>query len=127
MGASDAKPSLAGARAKVARATSHLEVFAAQWQHVVDRGDYTFVHEVHANGLNHRYRAAAVPELPAHFALVLGDCVHNLRAALDHVAHELVRADGGAPGERTHFPVMHADGRAYVWGGVPDEARVLIE
>ena len=124
---SDAKPSLTGVRAKLARATVHLEGFAAAWQEVVDRDDYTFVHEVHANGLNHRYRAAAVPELDARWALVLGDCVHNVRAALDHLAHELVRADGGTPGERTQFPVQHVAGRAFVWGGVGDEARGLIE
>jgi hypothetical protein len=125
--ASDATPSLASARAKIDRAAVHLRWFAAAWQEVVDRDDYTFVHEVHASGLNHRYRAAAVPELGAGWALVLGDCVHNVRAALDHLVHELVRADGGTPGERTHFPVQHTAGRAFVWGGVSDEARELIE
>ena len=125
-GVSDEKPSLSGARAKLARATFHLQELATAWQAVVDRGDYTFVHEVHASGLNHRHRAAAVPELDAHWSLVLGDCVHNLRAALDQLAHELVRADGGMPGDRTVFPVLHAPGRTYVWGGVSDEARELI-
>jgi hypothetical protein len=125
-GASDDKPSLAGARAKLGRATFHLQELATDWQEVVDGHDYTFVHEVHASGLNHRYRAAAVPELDARWALVLGDCVHNLRAALDHLAHDLVRADGGTPGERTQFPVQHTAGPAFVWGGVSDEARGLI-
>ncbi len=126
-GVSDEKPSLTGARAKVARAELHLQAFATAWRQVVDRGDYTFVHEVHASGLNHRYRAAAVPELDGGYVLTLGDCVHNLRAALDHLAHELVRADGGTAGERTQFPVLAAPGRAFVWGGVSDDARELIE
>jgi hypothetical protein len=35
----------------------------------------------------------------------LGDCVHNLRSALDLLAVELVRANGGTPGDYTAFPV----------------------
>jgi hypothetical protein len=124
---SDEKPSLTGARVKLGRAVVHLRSFEAEWQQVVDRDDYTFVHEVHAGGLNHRYRAVAVPEIDPLWALMLGDCAHNLRAALDHLARALVLADGGVPGERTLFPVQHAESRAFVWGGVSDEARELIE
>ena len=123
---SDEKPSLSGPRVKLDRASAHFEAFATAWQQVVDRDDFTFVHEVHANGVNHRYRAAAVPELDVRWALILGDCVHNLRAALDHLAYELVRVDGGTPGERTQFPVQYVEGPAFVWGGVSDEARGAI-
>src|SRR5262249_7164580 len=104
----------------------HLRAFETEWQQVVDRDVYTFVHEVHASGLNHRYRATAVPDLDPNWALMLGDCAHNLRASLDHLANELVRADGGLPGARTQCPVQHAEVRPFVWGGVSDEARELI-
>ncbi|MGI8806666.1 MAG: hypothetical protein ACR2KK_02195 [Acidimicrobiales bacterium] len=36
---------------------------------------------------------------------VIGDCIHNLRAALDHLAWSLVVAGNGTPNEGTYFPV----------------------
>ncbi len=121
-GANGDKPSLDGARARVERAEAHLRAFEVAWQEVVDRDAYTFVHEVHASGLNHRYRAAAVPALDDRWALVLGDCVRSLRAALDHVAYELVRADGGTPDDRTRFPARMLPTGLQVHGGVADGA-----
>jgi hypothetical protein len=119
----DAKPSLLGPFAKVDRAEAHLRTFEANWQRVIDTNTYTFVHEVNADGLSHRYRAVDVPELDDRWALVLADCAHNLRSALDHLAHELVRANGGAPDEHTRFPVGAAGGT----DDIADDAQQLIE
>ena len=58
---------------------------------------------------------------------MIGDCVHNLRAALDYLAHELVRANGGTPDDHTQFPVHAAPGGVRVHGGIADEALALIE
>ena len=72
------------------------------WQKVVDSNAFTFIHEVNADGVSHRYRAVDVPDLDDHWALVLGDCVHNLRSALDYLVYELVRANGGTPDDHAH-------------------------
>ena len=38
-------------------------------------------------------------------ALFIGDIVHNLRTALDHLAWQLVEAGGGMPNKDTFFPI----------------------
>jgi len=35
----------------------------------------------------------------------MGDCIHNLRCALDHIAYALVLANNGEPTIRTMFPI----------------------
>jgi len=43
------------------------------------------------------------------WATVIGDCVHNLRSTLDHLAHELVTLGGGVPQtgrSGTQFPIL---------------------
>lgn len=121
------KPSLAAPRAKLERAEQHLRAFESAWQNVIDSGVYSFIHEVNADGVSHRYRAITVPELDDSWSLTLGDCAHNLRGALDYLAYELVRANGGTPDHDTVFPVQSAPGEVQVHGGVADDALVLIE
>ena len=55
------KPSLSGPLSKVQRAQFHLLSFEAAWQKVIDSDAFTFIHEVNADGLSHRYRAVDVP------------------------------------------------------------------
>ena len=121
------KPSLDGPRTKLAWAESHLQLFQDEWQKLVDAHAYTFIHEVHADGLNHRYRAVAVPELDPKWTLLLGDCIHNLRSALDQLVCELVRANGGTPELGTQFPAHAEPGGVRIPGGVAPEALRLIE
>jgi hypothetical protein len=123
----DDKPSLAAPRAKLRRAELHLRTFESAWQKVIDAEVYSFIHEVNADGVSHRYRAVTVPDLDDRWALMLGDCVHNLRASLDYLAFELVRANGGTPDHHTTFPVHSAPGGVRVHGGVAGEALHLIE
>ena len=39
------------------------------------------------------------------WSLILGDLLHNLRSALDHLAWQLVVDGGGTPSQDTNFPV----------------------
>src|SRR5687768_16440862 len=41
---------------------------------------------------------------PEHFALILGDAIHNLRTALDHAMWELMGHDRGQQHETLYFP-----------------------
>ena len=43
---------------------------------------------------------------PAAFGLMAGDAIHNLRSALDHLAWQLVLANGQTPGNQTAFPIF---------------------
>jgi hypothetical protein len=38
--------------------------------------------------------------------LIIGDCVQNVRSALDHLACRLVEANGGTVDDRTQFPIL---------------------
>lgn len=42
--------------------------------------------------------------LPRHTPTLIGDAVHNLRAALDHAWCELIQANGQTPGSQSYFP-----------------------
>lgn len=46
-----------------------------------------------------------MPEVDREWALIAGDCLHNLRAALDYLMCEIVKLDGGTPTRGTHFPL----------------------
>ena len=120
-------PSLEGPRTKLAWAETPLQLFQDEWQKVVDAHEYTFIHEVHADGLNHRYRAVAVPDLDPKWALLLGDCIHNVRTALDQLLYELVRVNGGKPALRTQFPAYTDPGGVRIQGGITDDALRIVE
>lgn len=52
------------------------------------------------------YRANLVGAPPVgDIPLIIGDVVHNLRSAFDHLAWQLVEANGGIPGRRTGYPL----------------------
>lgn len=42
--------------------------------------------------------------IPSALSLILGDAIHNLRTALDHVTWELIGLDGGTQDRQTAFP-----------------------
>jgi len=47
----------------------------------------------------------SVTPVPAEIGLIIGDAVHNLRSALDHLAFQLVLANGKTPVTTTEFPI----------------------
>jgi hypothetical protein len=87
---------LASAWEKWGRAKSHLETlnreavgsitFTNEWLH-----RYPAVPETHRNGLEYRFyvEPEAIDTTP--WTLLIGDCLFNLRAALDHTVYELHR------------------------------------
>jgi hypothetical protein len=44
-------------------------------------------------------------EPPLRLGVILGDCVHNLRSALDHVIWQVTLLDGNTPDDGTQFPI----------------------
>ena len=55
-----------------------------------------------------RLYVESVKPVPTDIPLILGDAIHNLRAALDHAAWQLVEAGGGIPSKDTYFPIGDA-------------------
>lgn len=47
--------------------------------------------------------------LPVKWGLDAGDCVHNLRCALDYLVYQLILLEGKASTKRTQFPIYETD------------------
>ena len=138
------KPSLSGVRAKIERALEHLhavELEIGTWS-IAD--GYDVVTKFYPEAPDQRIQPQGSGYAPVlevtdrtildRIALVTGDCVHNLRSSLDHLAHQLVRVANNTPDGSTAFPVlderMTDKGNVKtlsVSGGVTPDALALIE
>jgi hypothetical protein len=88
-------PIFVGAKLKIKRANHHIDDLRTQFGVFIDREPYRLVvghtAETRKATVQIKYRDA----IPSWFALIIGDAVHNLRAALDHMTWELIGRDGG--------------------------------
>jgi hypothetical protein len=99
---------LIGVRLKLDRAREHFEAFKRML------GDLTNANTTYARQqYNHdlgRYEWVVADDwtIPAESSLIIGDCLHNARSCLDHVAWQLARN----PGRYTYFPI-HTSSEAF--------------
>jgi len=92
-----------GARLKANRARQHVNELDKVLAAHIERGAGKMRVKKEAQFC---YTLVFVAEpMPDDIPLILGDAIHNLRAALDHVAWELIAAAGGVPGKNTYFPI----------------------
>jgi len=90
---------------KVWRAERHRQTLDDMLKVITDGHLYTFVPKIKPDGLKHVYYAVDPPAIPDSFVAVLGDCIHNLRSPLDHLACQLARLQGD-DSDRAAFPVF---------------------
>lgn len=77
---------LASARKKLERAEHHLETLREAEKGFLKTKPYEVVAaEIEADGLEHVYRLKVHIEPPPELSLILGDAIHNVRSALDHI------------------------------------------
>lgn len=101
---------LDGPRSKIDRAREHLHALTGEidaWREA-DRDRAPFADQsVDSDGVTHRIRFDWGDDPPPllRWSLLTGDCAHNLRSALDHLAWQLALRDVDEPGERTCFPI----------------------
>ncbi len=98
---------LSGPRAKIKRASEHLDA--------IEREDTAFI-KAHADPQTFDYAfdgtwhiVSVHPpfgEPPLSLSIICGDAVHNMRSALDHLIWQLVLAEGGKPGRWNYFPIF---------------------
>ena len=67
---------------------------------------YRFVSKVDVETSRYLLRIVIEREPPVGWSLIVGDFVQNLRAALDHLVWQLVRANGQQPGRSIAFPIF---------------------
>jgi hypothetical protein len=116
------KPSLDGVRDKIRRANTHRDDLNRMLDPISHLNPHPFAGEVRGDGREHLYRWHNPPIPDPDTELVLGDCVHNLRSALDHLAYQLVVLNKKPTGGRPAFPIVDCPPRRgwkYRWRRLP--------
>ena len=103
-------PSLDGPRLKCERAKEHLDNLTAEIAAYYSRKPYAISRDVHPEDPTRQvFRLNVREEPPLRLGIILGDVVHNLRSALDHLAFQLalVHTPMMTPKEETRieFPI----------------------
>jgi hypothetical protein len=123
-----------GAKLKIIRAYDHLKALNDEIDAALSGQPNAVVGEIEPETGDKVYRAQITWQPPRNWGLLLGDGVHNLRSALDHMVWDLVTLYGGTPDSNTEFPI-YWDGAKYglkgqadrKLAGVPPQAADLIE
>lgn len=100
-----------GVMAKTSRAIEHLETLHRELQEFRQQSrPYAFVVTSSEDRTHHRFQLHPSwdIETTARWAAIVGETVHNLRSALDHLIWECVRLSGGEPGDHTAFPLRRS-------------------
>lgn len=82
-------PPLESARLKIDRAEKHVRTLNQCVQRFLDRDPYPVTRHLEREGAEHVYRVHIRAETPGHFGTIVGDCLHNLRSALDSIVYDL--------------------------------------
>ena len=98
------RPSLDGFDVKVKRARTHLAALREANAKISQDGAYKFVGEIAVTAAS-TSTVSSIPRRPIQWSAIAGDCVHNLRSALDYLACQLVRISGNEPTSNTSFPL----------------------
>jgi len=69
------------------------------------------------------YIKSAKP-VPEDLSVIIGDVVHNLRSALDHLAWQLVEAGGGSPSKDTFFPICWGSNAAQQYASATGKGEI---
>jgi len=99
-------PRLAGARLKFDRAHQHLVAVQAEVNRVTGPDAYAVVPYTEGDSRKHLWRVQNLKPIDPMFPLLVGDCLHNFRSVLDHVAYEAIKHAGLTPTTRTMFPLL---------------------
>jgi hypothetical protein len=92
---------------KVERAKKHVEDLESRIRAFFDSApDTAFRIEDDFHTRQRTYYLARVPEIPLDIANTIGDVLHNLRSALDHIAYRLPRASNARAW--TQFPIAES-------------------
>ncbi len=98
---------LALVRRKTERAKKHLADLENEVGKFMQSNPYRLGTRMDSDSDKRLYYLTAVQDIPGDIVMTIGDVVHNLRCALDHLAHQLVLV--GSPGKpvgRVQFPVF---------------------
>jgi hypothetical protein len=90
---------------KIDRANKHLADLTTAISRFEAGKPFDVVTDMESHPPYEVYRFAQRDPIPVEWSALIGDCVHNARSALDHLAVALVVHGGGSPTQYTAFPV----------------------
>jgi hypothetical protein len=96
-----------GARLKIGRADHHISDLERQFAAFVAEKPHRFSMHIDPHTLHTIMRVSFIKEVPAQFALIIGDAIHNLRTALDHTVWEIVGFAQRTQDRQLAFPTGH--------------------
>lgn len=122
---------LHGVKTKLDRAEVHLDAIERVVADLLN-GYSTAVTSGPRENAKIPFHLEGAPPIPEDLPAIVGDALHNMRSALDHLAWQLVRKCGGTPTATTSFPLrmtrrLGGDGLPSISGGVSDEVRTLLD
>ena len=96
-------------RHKLARAKHHFESFKTEVDRYIQHGTNYGVLDANRNVNSAIMDVQVRHPIPPDIPLIIGDCVQNLRSALDYLVWEMVIATGSQPSKRNAFPICTTD------------------
>jgi len=124
-------PNLRGCRAKIEWARRHFDTFKGHVDTFFAQNPYVAAVRSDPEGSRYLVRIQNPPRMPSdEWALLIGDCVHNLRSALDYLVWEMAGAD---PQDRTTMFPIFIDAQRYRGDAhirlrkAPEEVQAVIE
>jgi hypothetical protein len=93
-----------GARLKIGRANQHIADLETAFHTFVKDNPHTIRSSGDPKTGRTIVRVHFDQPIPDTLALIIGDAIHNLRAALDHATWELIGLDGGTQDRYLKFP-----------------------
>jgi hypothetical protein len=92
-------------RNKLARGIEHLEALNSEIAEFLESKSYSVVREYDVKQSKHLLKFAINTPIPqVRWAMIIGDCVHNARSALDYLAWRLAGSD--LADRNTMFPIF---------------------
>jgi hypothetical protein len=97
---------LLGIRAKIKRAKEHIRDLQTRIDELINPDSYAIIVEDDPKTGDKVYRAQFRSPIPPELPAIIGDVLHNLRSALDHLVWQLVKAAGNKPSRENSFPIF---------------------
>jgi hypothetical protein len=97
---------LTGVLLKLARANTHLEALKVEVRAYWGREPYRLRPDLDCDAGKYSLYIEIVEPAPVQWSVIVGDFVHNLRSALDHLACKLVLITGATDISKTQFPIF---------------------
>jgi hypothetical protein len=89
---------------KIDWAEEHIRNLRERFRIFADSNPYSFLTKADPKTGDLTFSLRFQNPMPPEFGLIIGDAIHNLRTALDHMTWELIGLDNGTQDGSLHFP-----------------------